>query len=256
MGYLSWQPGINFSRRSTRTVSDHSVIQEEKSVVLELLGVEKSYPGNPPVGALRGIDLLVRKGELLALVGTSGSGKSTMLNVMGALDRPTAGNVFIEGQDLSNLSDRQLSSLRGRRIGFIFQQFHLIAGMSAVENVSTGLLYQGISRSRRNSDAIALLHRVGLGDRLGHLPHQLSGGEQQRVAIARALMGEPAIILADELTGNLDSKTSEEIIELLHQLNGDGSTIVVVTHDGALARSFPGMVTLLDGLVANDSRAA
>ncbi len=232
------------------------MIQEEKSVVLELLGVEKSYPGNPPVGALRGIDLLVRKGELLALVGTSGSGKSTMLNVMGALDRPTAGNVFIEGQDLSNLSDRQLSSLRGRRIGFIFQQFHLIAGMSAVENVSTGLLYQGISRSRRNSEAIALLHRVGLGDRLGHLPHQLSGGEQQRVAIARALMGEPAIILADELTGNLDSKTSEEIIELLHQLNGDGSTIVVVTHDGALARSFPGMVTLLDGLVANDSRAA
>lgn len=232
------------------------MIQEEKTVVLELLGVEKSYPGNPPVGALRGIDLLVRKGELLALVGTSGSGKSTMLNVMGALDRPTAGNVFIEGQDLSNLSDRQLSSLRGRRIGFIFQQFHLIAGMSAVENVSTGLLYQGISRSRRNSDAIALLHRVGLGDRLGHLPHQLSGGEQQRVAIARALMGEPAIILADELTGNLDSKTSEEIIELLHQLNRDGSTIVVVTHDGALARSFPGMVTLLDGLVANDSRAA
>ncbi len=232
------------------------MIQEEKTVVLELLGVEKSYPGNPPVGALRGIDLLVRKGELLALVGTSGSGKSTMLNVMGALDRPTAGNVLIEGQDLSNLSDRQLSSLRGQRIGFIFQQFHLIAGMSAVENVSTGLLYQGISRSRRNSDAIALLHRVGLGDRLGHLPHQLSGGEQQRVAIARALMGEPAIILADELTGNLDSKTSEEIIELLHQLNRDGSTIVVVTHDGALARSFPGMVTLLDGLVANDSRAA
>jgi putative ABC transport system ATP-binding protein len=175
---------------------------------------------------------------------------------MGALDRPTAGNVFIEGQDLSNLSDRQLSSLRGRRIGFIFQQFHLIAGMSAVENVSTGLLYQGISRSRRHSDAIALLHRVGLGNRLAHLPHQLSGGEQQRVAIARALMGEPAIILADELTGNLDSKTSEEIIELLHQLNGDGSTIVVVTHDGALAQSFPGMVTLLDGLVANDSRAA
>ena len=232
------------------------MIQEEKTVVLELLGVEKSYPGNPPVGALRGIDLLVRKGELLALVGTSGSGKSTMLNVMGALDRPTAGNVFIEGQDLSNLSDRQLSSLRGRRIGFIFQQFHLIAGMSAVENVSTGLLYQGISRSRRNSDAIALLHRVGLGDRLAHLPHQLSGGEQQRVAIARALMGEPAIILADELTGNLDSKTSEEIIELLHQLNRDGSTIVVVTHDGAIAHSFPGMVTLLDGLVANDSRAA
>jgi putative ABC transport system ATP-binding protein len=232
------------------------VIQEEKTVVLELLGVEKSYPGNPPVRALRGIDLLVHKGELLALVGTSGSGKSTMLNVMGALDQPTAGNVFIEGQDLSNLSDRQLSSLRGRRIGFIFQQFHLIAGMSVVENVSTGLLYQGISRSRRNSDAIALLHRVGLGDRLAHLPHQLSGGEQQRVAIARALMGEPAIILADEITGNLDSKTSEEIIELLHQLNRDGSTIVFVTHDGAIARSFPGMVTLLDGLVANDSRAA
>lgn len=230
--------------------------REEQAVVLELLGVEKSYPGNPPVRALRGIDLLVREGELLALVGTSGSGKSTMLNVMGALDQPTAGNVFIEGQDLSNLSDRQLSSLRGRRIGFIFQQFHLIAGMSAVENVSTGLLYQGISRSQRHSSAIALLHRVGLGDRLTHLPHQLSGGEQQRVAIARALMGEPAIILADEPTGNLDSETSEEIIELLHQLNQDGSTIVVVTHDRAITHSFPGMVTLLDGLVANDSRAA
>ena len=230
--------------------------REEQAVVLELLGVEKSYPGNPPVRALRGIDLLVREGELLALVGTSGSGKSTMLNVMGALDQPTAGNVFIEGQDLSNLSDRQLSSLRGRRIGFIFQQFHLIAGMSAVENVSTGLLYQGISRSQRHSSAIALLHRVGLGDRLTHLPHQLSGGEQQRVAIARALMGEPAIILADEPTGNLDSTTSEEIIELLHQLNQDGSTIVVVTHDRAITHSFPGMVTLLDGLVANDSRAA
>ncbi len=230
--------------------------REEQAVVLELLGVEKSYPGNPPVRALRGIDLLVREGELLALVGTSGSGKSTMLNVMGALDQPTAGNVFIEGQDLSNLSDRQLSSLRGRRIGFIFQQFHLIAGMSAVENVSTGLLYQGISRARRHSSALALLHRVGLGDRLTHLPHQLSGGEQQRVAIARALMGEPAIILADEPTGNLDSTTSEEIIELLHQLNQDGSTIVVVTHDRAITHSFPGMVTLLDGLVANDSRVA
>ena len=221
---------------------------------MELIGVQKSYPGNPPVEALRGIDLTINEGELIGLVGTSGSGKSTMLNIMGALDHPTEGKVRIQGQDLSALSDRQLSSLRGRRIGFIFQQFHLIAGLSLVENVATGVLYQGVSRSQRIKNGIRLLTKVGLGNRLDHLPHQLSGGEQQRVAVARALMGEPAIILADEPTGNLDSKTSEGIVKLLHQLNEDGSTIIVVTHDRELARSFPGMVTLRDGLVESDSR--
>jgi putative ABC transport system ATP-binding protein len=228
--------------------------REKKPAVMELIGVQKSYPGNPPVEALRGIDLTINEGELIGLVGTSGSGKSTMLNIMGALDHPTEGKVRIQGQDLSALSDRQLSSLRGRRIGFIFQQFHLIAGLSLVENVATGVLYQGASRSQRIKNGIRLLTQVGLGNRLDHLPHQLSGGEQQRVAVARALMGEPAIILADEPTGNLDSKTSEEIVKLLHQLNEDGSTIIVVTHDRELAGSFPGMVTLRDGLVESDSR--
>lgn len=229
--------------------------REIPPAVMELIGVQKSYAGNPPVEALRGIDLTINEGELIGLVGTSGSGKSTMLNIMGALDHPTEGKVRIQGQDLSALSDRQLSSLRGKRIGFIFQQFHLIAGLSLVENVATGVLYQGASRSQRIKNGIRLLTKVGLGNRLDHLPHQLSGGEQQRVAVARALMGEPAIILADEPTGNLDSKTSEEIVKLLHQLNKDGSTIIVVTHDRELASSFPGMVTLRDGLVESDSRA-
>jgi len=229
--------------------------QVKTPAVMELIGVQKNYAGNPPVEALRGIDLTINEGELIGLVGTSGSGKSTMLNIMGALDHPTEGKVRIQGQDLSALSDRQLSSLRGRRIGFIFQQFHLIAGLSLVENVATGVLYQGTSRSQRIKNGIRLLTKVGLGNRLDHLPHQLSGGEQQRVAVARALMGEPAIILADEPTGNLDSKTSEEIVKLLHQLNEDGSTIIVVTHDRELASSFPGMVTLRDGLVESDSRA-
>ena len=228
--------------------------QEENPVVMELVEVRKSYPGNPPVEALRGINLVVRRGELLALVGTSGSGKSTMLNIMGALDRPTSGKLCVDGQDLSNFSDGELATLRGSRIGFIFQQFHLIAGLSVLENVSTGLLYQGINRSLRTKKAIQLLNRVGLGDRMTHLPHELSGGQQQRVAIARALMGDPAIVLADEPTGNLDSETSEEIMDLIHQLNEGGSTIVVVTHDGELARSLPGVVTLLDGLVKSDSR--
>lgn len=228
--------------------------QEEHPVVMELIEVRKSYPGNPPVEALRGINLVVRRGELLALVGTSGSGKSTMLNIMGALDRPTSGKLCVDGQDLSNFSDRELSTLRGSRIGFIFQQFHLIAGLSVLENVSTGLLYQGINRSLRMEKATQLLSRVGLGDRMTHLPHELSGGQQQRVAIARALMGDPAIVLADEPTGNLDSETSEEIMDLIHQLNEGGSTIVVVTHDGELARSLPGVVTLLDGVVKSDSR--
>ena len=228
--------------------------QEEHPVVMELIEVRKSYPGNPPVEALRGINLVVHRGELLALVGTSGSGKSTMLNIMGALDRPTSGKLCVDGQDLSNFSDRELSTLRGSRIGFIFQQFHLIAGLSVLENVSTGLLYQGINRSLRMEKATQLLSRVGLGDRMTHLPHELSGGQQQRVAIARALMGDPAIVLADEPTGNLDSETSEEIMGLIHQLNEGGSTIVVVTHDGELARSLPGVVTLLDGVVKSDSR--
>ena len=225
----------------------------DSSAVLELQGVVKAYPGSPPIYALRGVDLTISKGELVAVVGPSGSGKSTMLNMMGALDRPTEGNVIVEGRSLSQLSDRRVSSLRGRRIGFVFQQFHLIGGLNSVENVATGLLYQGAARRRRRTEAAELLERVGLGHRLKNRPNQLSGGERQRVAIARALLGDPAIVLADEPTGNLDSKTSEEIVQLLHDLHDQGSTIVVITHDRDLAADLPRTVSLLDGRVASDS---
>jgi putative ABC transport system ATP-binding protein len=202
---------------------------------------------------LAGIDLQVSAGELVAIVGPSGSGKSTMLNMMGALDRPTRGSVLVEGRDLATLSDRRVSGLRGRRIGFVFQQFHLIDGIGNVENVATGRLYQGVSRRRRRTEAIEMLERVGLGHRLQNRPNQLSGGERQRVAIARALLGDPAIVLADEPTGNLDSKTSDEIVELLRVLNQQGSTIVVITHDRDLAASLPRTVSLLDGKIELDS---
>lgn len=221
--------------------------------ILELRGVDRSYPGHPPVYALRNIDLIVSQGELVGIVGPSGSGKSTLLNIMGALDRPTKGEVVVEGRILNKLSDRRISSLRGRRIGFVFQQFHLIGGISAAENVGTGLLYQGVSARQRRRSAHEMLDRVGLGHRVDHRPDQLSGGERQRVAIARALLGDPAILLADEPTGNLDSKTSEEIVGLLHELNDSGSTIVVITHDRDLAATLPRTVSLLDGRIQLDS---
>ena len=230
-----------------------SIDDQPAAAVLELRSVTKAYPGNPPVEALRGVDLSVAAGELVAVVGPSGSGKSTMLNMMGALDRPTSGEVAVEGRVLTTMTDRRVSSLRGRRIGFVFQQFHLIGGISAVENVATGLLYQGVATRRRRRDAAAMLERVGLGARIDHRPNQLSGGERQRVAIARALLGDPAIVLADEPTGNLDSRTSEEIVELLHELHDQGSTIVVITHDRDLAAALPRTVSLLDGRVEQDS---
>jgi putative ABC transport system ATP-binding protein len=222
--------------------------------VLALERVTKSYPG--PVDVLRGIDLAVRRGELLAVVGPSGSGKSTLLHVMGTLDRPTAGIVRIAGHDTATLGDRQLAGLRAREIGFVFQQFFLLDGLTAVENVAQGLLYSAIPASQRRERARAMLDRVGLAHRLGHRPAQLSGGERQRVAIARALIAEPAIVFADEPTGNLDSRSGEQIVALLHELHAGGATILVITHDRELAATLPRQVAIRDGLIESDSAAA
>ncbi|WP_344833990.1 ABC transporter ATP-binding protein [Actinocorallia longicatena] len=215
--------------------------------VVELAGVSKSYPGG--VAALRSVDMAVDYGELLAIVGPSGSGKSTMLNLIGTLDRPSSGTVRIDGYDVSALSDRQLSALRSRRIGFVFQQFHLAAGRDALGNVADGLLYTGAAKRDREQRAEAALIRVGLGKRLGHRPYQLSGGERQRVAIARAVAGDPPLLLADEPTGNLDSVSGAGVMELIHELNAAGTTILVITHDREIADSLPRQVQMRDGQV-------
>jgi putative ABC transport system ATP-binding protein len=220
--------------------------------VLEFVDVVKQYRGTPPVWALDGVSFQVHPGELFAVVGQSGSGKSTLLNMAGALDRPTSGTVLIDGQDVSRLSDAHLSALRGYRSGFVFQQFVLIDGLSAVANVASALLYRGMSARRRRARAMAALERVGLDGRSSHRPGQLSGGEQQRVAIARALVGEPAVILADEPTGNLDSGTGLQTVDLLRALNKDGATIGIVTHDQSLAAEIPRVLTISDGHVESD----
>ena len=221
--------------------------------VLEFVAVVKEYPGTPPVRALDVVNLRVQSGELFAVVGQSGSGKSTLLNLAGALDRPTSGTVRIDGYDVSRLRDTRLSSLRCHRIGFVFQQFVLIDGLSALGNVATGLLYRGLPTAVRHARAIAALERVGLGHRAHHRPGELSGGEQQRVALARALVGEPSIVLADEPTGNVDSATGQQLVQLLRALHREGTTIGVVTHDPALAAALPRVVTIRDGRIASDS---
>ncbi|MFE2727311.1 ABC transporter ATP-binding protein [Kitasatospora sp. NPDC059327] len=224
--------------------------------VLELTGVVKEFGAQgAPLRILHGIDLTVDHGELVALVGPSGSGKSTMLSLIGTLDRPTAGSLRFEGQDVAALSEARLSALRAERIGFVFQQFFLLAGISAVTNVATGLLYSGVGRAERLERAAQALRLVGLGHRLDHKPHQLSGGEQQRVAIARAVVGRPALLLADEPTGALDSVTGSEVVDLLRELNANGTTVVVITHDQELARSLPRQVGIRDGRIAFDSAA-
>ena len=222
------------------------------SAVIALRDVVRSY-GSPPVVALAGVTLDIAHGEFVAIVGASGSGKSTLLNVVGTLDRPTSGAVAIAGVDTAGLSDEQLSSLRSRHIGFVFQQFHLREGVTALENVADGMLYTGTPRGERMARARDALERVGLSGRLSHRPHQLSGGERQRVAIARAVMGNPPLLLADEPTGNLDSRSSESIVELLHTLHAAGTTVVVITHDAALAARLPRRITLRDGAVLADS---
>jgi putative ABC transport system ATP-binding protein len=221
--------------------------------VILLRDVVKEYPGDPPTRVLHGVDLVVRQGELLAIVGPSGSGKSTLLHIMGTLDLPTSGDVHIAGHDVARLADRQLSALRSREIGFVFQQFFLLPGMSAADNVADGLLYSGRRLRDRRARAREALKRVGLGHRLDYNTEKLSGGERQRVAIARALVGEPSVVLADEPTGNLDTRSGAALVELLHELNADGSTIVVITHDHDVATSLRRQVVLRDGLIEADS---
>ncbi|MGK9149023.1 ABC transporter ATP-binding protein [Plantibacter flavus] len=223
--------------------------------IVRLDGVGRSY-GSPPVHALSEVELTIDDGEFVAIVGPSGSGKSTMLNLIGTLDRPSTGSAFIDGEDVGRLSDARLSALRAHRIGFVFQQFHLAEGTSAVDNVADGLVYTGVPRTDRRRRAIAALTRVGLGHRLDHKPNQLSGGERQRVAIARAVVGEPPLLLADEPTGNLDSASGATVVALLHELNASGTTIVVITHDVELAAQLPRRVAIRDGRVVSDSGRA
>ncbi len=217
--------------------------------VIELLGVSRTFPGPPPVEALRALDLQVRRGEHLAVIGPSGSGKSTLLHVLGCLDRPTAGDYLLDGIDVGGLPDRERTGLRGQRIGFVFQAFHLMAHRSVRENVEAAALYDGTPRTLRRERAEDAIARVGLSHRIDASPRTLSGGEQQRVAVARAILSRPSLLLADEPTGNLDTDNTDALLGLLEELCADGMTLVMVTHDDEVARRAGRRVRMVDGLL-------
>ena len=233
--------------------AENGIVSCEQNALM-LQNVVKEYPGPPPVRALAGISLDVQQGELLGIVGASGSGKSTLLHVMGTLARPTSGSIFIDGLDTAGMSENELAGIRSKKIGFIFQEFFLLPGVSAVENVANGLLYSGIQKTERIERSLNALQKVGLSHRSNHHPNEMSGGEQQRVAVARALVNEPTFILADEPTGNLDSRSTEALMKLFVELNQSGTTIVLITHDLEVAHSLPRRITIKDGLVETDSQ--
>jgi putative ABC transport system ATP-binding protein len=223
--------------------------------LIQLAEVKKTYHmGDVDVHALRGVDLTIDAGEFVAVMGSSGSGKSTLMNIIGCLDRPTAGHYLLDGREVSRMSRDQLADIRNRTLGFVFQSFNLLTRTSAVENVELPLLYQGVATKERVRRSKEALERVGLGKRMDHHPSQLSGGQQQRVAIARAIVGKPKVILADEPTGNLDSRTSVEVMALFQQLGRDGITVVLVTHESDIADYAARVVLMRDGHVVSDTR--
>lgn len=228
----------------------------DAATVLDVVDVHMDYPTTPPVHALRGVSFRVTEGELISVVGPSGSGKSTLMHLMGTLDRPTTGDVIIEGHRVSEMSDPDLSALRAHHIGFVFQQFHLLSGLTALENVADGLLYTGRKLPERRELAEVSLRRVGMGHRLDHVAGKLSGGEMQRVSMARALVGNPSIILADEPTGSLDTKNGDAIVELMEELHAGGVTIVAITHNREIAERLPRIIGLLDGRIEYDRESA
>ena len=228
---------------------------EQSNNVIVVEGVRREFVlGGQTVRALDGVSFAIARGEYVAIIGPSGSGKSTLMNVIGCLDTPSAGRYVLDGVDVSRLDDDQLAAIRNRKIGFVFQNFHLMARASAVDNVALPLLYSGVSRRERRERARQALVRVGLGDRMDHRPDQLSGGQRQRVAIARSLVNDPALLLADEPTGNLDSKTGKEIVGLFEALNAEGVTLVMVTHDRDLALRARRRLEIIDGVIAHDER--
>ena len=229
-------------------------MKTDTKTVISINNISKVYEGPPPVKALDGVSLNVKEGDLVAIVGQSGSGKSTLLNMIGLLDSVSGGSIEIEGKDISDLTDNELSKFRGEKIGFIFQSFFLLPGLTAQENVAEGLLYQGISRSERLEKAGEVLEQVGLGDRLSHLPKELSGGQQQRVAIARALVQDPAFVLADEPTGNLDKESGINILNILKELNDQGKTVIMITHNQEHANMFKKVIELVDGKIVKNEK--